>query len=67
MIGDPTHPAIPLNKLSFNWESRNLHETFKIFKNQVKYLLIEGQYKSCQDEDKVGALLNWLGPVIWCL
>ena len=32
------------------------------FKNQAKYLLIDGQYKSCQDADKVGALLNWLGP-----
>ena len=61
-MGDPTPLAIPINKLSFNWESRNLHEAFKIFKKQAKYLLIDGQYKSCQEEDKVGALLNWLGP-----
>ena len=61
-MGDPTLPAIPINKPSFNWESQDLHEAFKIFKNQAKYLLVNGQYKSCQDQDKVGALLNWLGP-----
>ena len=61
-MGDPTPPVIPINKPSFNWESQNLHEAFKIFKNQAKYLLVDGQYKSCQDQDKVGALLNWLGP-----
>ena len=61
-MGDPAPPSIPINKPSFNWESCNLHEAFKIFKNQAKYLLIDGQYKSCQDQDKVGALLNWLGP-----
>ena len=61
-MGDPAPPSIPINKLSFNWESCNLHEAFKILKNQAKYLLIDGQYKSCQDQDKVGDLLNWLGP-----
>ena len=61
-MGEPTPPAIPINKPSFNWESQNLHEAFKIFKYQAKYLLIDGQYKSYQDQDKVGALLNWLGP-----
>ena len=61
-MDDPTPPSIPINKPSFNWESHNLHEAFKIFKNQAKYLLIDGQYKPCQDMDKVGALLNWLGP-----
>ena len=60
-MGDPP-PPISINKPSFNWESHNLHEAFRIFKNQAKYLLIDGQYKSCQDQDKVGALLNWLGP-----
>ena len=61
-MGDPTPPAIPINKLSFKWESQNLHKAFKIFKNQAKYLLTDGQYKFCQDQDKAGALLNWLGP-----
>ena len=61
-MGDPPPPLIPINKLPFNWESHNLHEAFKIFKNQAKYLLIDGQYKSCQEQDKVGSLLNWLGP-----
>ena len=57
-MGDPTPPAIHINKPSFNCESQNLHEAFKIFKYQAKYLLIDGQYKSYQDQDKVGALLN---------
>ena len=61
-MGDPAPLSVPINKPSFNWESHNLHEAFKIFKNQAKYLLIDGQYKSCLDQDKVGALLNWLGP-----
>ena len=60
-MGDPAPSSIPINKPSFNWESRNLDEPFKIFKNQARYL-IDGQYKSCQDQDKVGALHNWLGP-----
>ena len=61
-MGDPTPPLIPINKPTFNWESCNLHEAFRIFKNQVKYLLIGGQYKFCEAVDKVGALLNWLSP-----
>ena len=39
-MGDPAPLSIPINKPSFNWESHNLHEAFKIFKNQAKYLLI---------------------------
>ena len=61
-MGDLAPLVILINKPSFNWESHNLHEAFKIFKNQAKYLLINGQYKSCGDQDKVGALLNWLDP-----
>ena len=55
-------PSILLNKPSFNWESTNLHETFKLFRNQVKFLLVEGQYSKCDEVDKVRAILNWLGP-----
>ena len=61
-MGEPTPPSIPVNKPSFNWESTNLHETFKLFCNQVKFLLVEGQYSKCDEMDKVGAILNWLGP-----
>ena len=56
-MGDPTPPAIPINKPFFNWESPNLHKAFKILENQAKYLLVNGQYKSCQDKDEVGAYL----------
>ena len=61
-MGEPAPPSIPVNKLSFNWESTNLHETFKLFRNQVKFLLVQGQYSKCDEMDKVGAILNWLGP-----
>ena len=61
-MGEPAPPSIPVNKPSFNWESTNLHETFKLFHNQVKFLLVEGQYSKCDEMDKVGAILNWLGP-----
>ena len=43
-MGEPAPPSIPVNKPSFNWESTNLHETFKLLRNQVKILLVEGQY-----------------------
>ena len=59
---EPTPPSIPVNKPSFNWESTNLHEIFKLFCNQVKFLLVEGQYCKCDEMDKVGAIPNWLGP-----
>ena len=61
-MGEPTPPLIPVNKLSFNWDSTNLHETFKLFCNQVKFLLVDGQYSKCDEMDKVRAKLNWLGP-----
>ena len=60
-MGEPAPPSIPVNKPSFNWESSNLHETFKLFRNQVRFLLVEGQDAKCSDIDKVGAILNWLG------
>ena len=43
-MGEPAPPSIPVNKPSFNWESTNLHEAFKLFRSQVKFLLVEGQY-----------------------
>ena len=61
-MGEPAPPSIPVNKPSFNWESTNLHEAFKLFCNQVKFLLAEGQYAKCDEMDKVGVILNWLGP-----
>ena len=61
-MGEPAPPSILVNKPSFNWESTNLHEAFKLFRNQVKFLLVEGQYSKCDEMDKVGAILNWLGP-----
>ena len=61
-MGEPAPPSIPVNKPSFNWESLNLHKTSKLFRNQARFLLLEGQYAKCSDIDKVGAILNWLGP-----
>ena len=59
-MGQPAPPSILVNKPSFNWESTNFHETFKLFHNQVKFLLAEGQYSKCDEMDKVRAILNWL-------
>ena len=61
-MGEPAPPSIPVNKPSFNWKSTSLHETFKLFCNQVKFLLVEGQYSKCDEMDKVRGILNWLGP-----
>ena len=61
-MGEPAPPSIRVKKPSFNWESTNLHEAFKLFNSQVKILLIEGQYSKCDEMDKVGAILKWLGP-----
>ena len=61
-MGEPAPPSIPVNKPSFNWESTNLHEAFKLFHSQVKFLLVEGQNSKCDEKDKVGAILNWLCP-----
>ena len=61
-MGEPAPPSIPVNKPSFNWESSNLHETFKLFRNQIRFLLVERQYAKCSDIDKVEAILNWLHP-----
>ena len=61
-MGEPAPPSIPVNKPSFNWESTKLYETFKLFHNQVKFLLLEGQYSKCDEMDKVRTILNWLGP-----
>ena len=56
----PAH--IPRNKPSFNWEGANLHDSFKLFKEQCNYLLVSGTFKSASDTDKVSTFLNWLGP-----
>ena len=61
-MGEPAPPPIPVNKPSFNGQSTNLHEAFNLFHNQVKFLLVEGQYAKCDEMDKVRAILNWLGP-----
>ena len=58
----PPPPSIPITKPSFNWESPNLHDTFKTFKHQVTFLLDKGPYGKCQEPDKIAAFLNWLGP-----
>ena len=55
-------PHIPINKPSFNWESANLHDSLKLFKEQCNYLLVSGPFKSTSDTDKVSTFLTWLGP-----
>ena len=58
----PKVQQVPVRTPEFNWDSPNLHEAFKLFKDQVTYLLIKGPWKHLEDDGKIGAFLNWLGP-----
>ena len=58
----PKVQQVPVHTPEFNWDSPNLHEAFKLFKEQVTYLLIKGPWKNLEDDGKIGAFLNWLGP-----
>ena len=53
---------VPVQTPEFNRDSPNLHEAFKLFKEQVTYLLIKGPRKNLEDDGKIGAFLNWHGP-----
>ena len=58
----PKVQQVPVQTSEFNWDSPNLHEAFKLFKEQVTYLLIKGPWKNPEDDGKIGAFLNWLDP-----
>ena len=56
-------PSIPVKTLSFNWDNVNLHEQWKLFSKQCKFLLInDGPFSKHPEPALIAAVLNWLGP-----
>ena len=51
---------IPLNQLSFNWDSTNMIAEWKRFCDQVELLLDGGPYTGMEEKQKVATLLNWM-------
>ena len=51
---------IPLNQLSFNWDSTNMIAEWKCFRDQVELLLDGGPYTGMEEKQKVITLLNWM-------
>ena len=64
-VSEPEPPTaimamnIPLNQLSFNWDSTNIVE-WKRFRGQVELLLDVGPYSGLEEKQKVATLLNWM-------
>ena len=63
----PKGQQVPVRTPEFNWDSPNLHEAFKLFKEQATYLLIKGAWKNLKDDGKIGAFLKWLGPMSYAV
>ena len=53
-------PSVPIYKPSFDWNSPHPYEQFKLFKQKVDYLLVQGPYKDLHASMKVSIFLNWL-------
>ena len=63
MPGEMTPPNLLIKTPSFNWESVNLHDQWKLFSEQCKYLLTnDGPFSKHGEAAHVTAILNWLGP-----
>ena len=58
----PKVQRLSISTLEFNWDSPNLYKAFKLFKEQVIYLLIEGPWKNLEDYGRIGIFFNWLCP-----
>ena len=55
-------PSTPIKTPSFNWDCVNLHEQWKLFSEQCKFLLInDGQFSKHSEPVCIAAVLNWLG------
>ena len=56
-------PSIPIKTPSFNWDSVNLHEQWKLFSEQCNFLLInDGPFSKHSELAHIAAVLNWLDP-----
>ena len=56
----PEKPHIPFVPPTFSWDSPNLHNQFKIFKQKLEFAF-KGTYRESDAALKVCTLLNWLG------
>ena len=61
MPGD-TKQSIPVKPPTFNWDSSNLHEQWKLFKEQCQVLLMDGPYSMHTEPACIPVVLNWIGP-----
>ena len=56
------HLSIPIKTPSFNWHNVNLHDPWKLFREQCKFLLInDGPFSKHSEPACITAVLNWLG------
>ena len=52
-------PGIPIKTPSFNWDSINLHEQWKLCSEQCKFLLIkDGPFSKHSEPAYIAAVLN---------
>ena len=61
MPGDSIQ-SIPIKPLTFNWDSSNLHEQWKLFREWCQFLLIDGPYSINTEPLCIAVVLNWMGP-----
>ena len=51
--------SIPIKTPSFNWDNVNLHDQWKLFSEQCKFLLInDGLFSKHSEPAHIGAVLN---------
>ena len=56
-------PCIPIKTPSFNLDNVNLHDQWKFFSEQCKFLLInDDPFSKHSEPAHIAAVLNWLGP-----
>ena len=47
---------------SFNWDSSNLHEQWKLFREQCQFLLIDWPDSTHTEPVHIAVVLNWMSP-----
>ena len=61
-MGEPAPPSIPVNKPSFSGSQPTFMKPLSCFVTKSSFCWLRDQYSKCDEMDKVGAILNWLGP-----
>ena len=55
--------SIPIKPPSFDWDNGNVHDQWKLFSEQCKFLLINDcPFSKHSEPAHIAAVLNWLGP-----